>query len=490
METIKIQLMNTKKIKLLLGLLLTAGFIHAQGVLNGDFEAWSNKIVYYSPRDMNTGNLECLVRGFDQLAVTIMDAASGNSAILLKSQIAGKDSAFGYMLYGLPEENGVSGGIPYTDKPASFTVSLKYNTPGSADVIVLLMFKKNGLPISNQVFEIMGNQPAWKDTTFMISSLPDTPDTVIFGVAAANPFTHQFHPGNWIAVDNIRFNGVAQQLPNNDLEMWNNLDSEEPDGWNTFNALYFLEQKPANVTKSTDAHSGNYSISVKTSVLNFLGGVFDTFGIVTTGRINEKGYSGGFPMKAKPDSVTYYYRYNNSNNIQDLALVYVQFSKYDLINKKTIVVDSGLSLLPASFQWKRVKIAFNPSSPVPDTCNIIIASSSLIFSPGGVGNQIIVDDMLFYYNGVGIPAQELIRPKLVIYPNPAQDKINVTLLADEYSELANWKIISADGKVYSGFRNLQKKDIQSVTLDISELPAGVYFLMNEETHATGMFTKQ
>lgn len=481
--------MKRKTLTTLVILTVFVQTIFPQGVINGDFEAWSNKNLFYNPDRINTGNLEQILGGCHQLTIRLSDAASGSSAIMMKSEVCGNDTLFGYFIYGQPYGDEISGGTPFTEKPSSVSMSLKYHTPGTADVIILLMFKKNGLPLSNQIFSITGNQPVWKDTTFNISTLSDFPDTVIFGVAAANPFTKQYHPGNWIAVDNIRFNGVSSQLPNNDFESWNNYDSEEPEGWNTFNLFFLLEAQPGNVVKSLDAHSGNYSISVKTGVLKIFGSSLDTFGVATTGMLSPAGYSGGFVMKAKPDSLTYYYKYNNSNNFQDIALVYVQFSKYDSLSGKSIVIDSGLSLMPASFQWKRMKITFNPSSPVPDTCNIILASSALFFGKAGVGNQLLVDDMLFYYGGVGIPAEELINGKISVFPIPAVNELNVILPENIKSEYLDWRIYSSDGKMLKEIKNYNFNG-SSIRIDISDIPSGTYIIAERLNNLKSIFIKK
>jgi len=439
---------------------------------------------------MTTQNIEMMLMGYPALTKKSSDAAVGNYSILLQSAKVGMDTAFGYFLYGMPGDI-LTGGTPFGDRPDSLKMKIKYHTPGTADIVVVLIFKKNGLPITNQYFSIMGKQDNWIDTSFAVSSMANNPDSVIFGIAACNPFTEQYHPGNWIMVDSFYFIGVNQQLPNNNFETWNTFQNEEPLGWNSFNLYYIINGKQANVTKSSDAFSGNHSISVKTAALSLQGLSLDTLGIATTGNISLDGYSGGFPMKAKPDSMTFHYKYNNSALITDMAVVYAEFKKFNSTKNKSEVIDSAFALLPGSYQWKKITVKFDTTSTIPDTCNMVLASSSLIFGPGGIGNQLLVDDILFYYKGVGIPFNDLVNKKINIFPNPASTTLNV--LMDNNLSIQKLSVCNLNGQeIYRHEFNSNDVNNQVIQINIENLEKGFYLvkLQSDDETQTFRFIKQ
>jgi len=462
----------------------------SQGVINGNFESWSNKIFFEDPALMSTSNIEMMMYGGPALVTKSTDAAVGKYSIHMKSEKVGNDTAFGYFIYGKAGNN-LTGGIPYTDRPDSIKMKIKYHTPGTADIVVVLLFKKNGLPLTNQIFSIMGKQTKWTDTSFAIDPMLTQPDSVIFGIATCNPFTEQYHPGNWVMVDSVFFIGTNLQMPNNDFETWNTYQNEEPLGWNSFNLYYLLNSKQPTVTKSSDAHSGNSSISVKTAAFTLFGASLDTVGIATTGKVSMSGYSGGFPLNAKPDSMTFWYKYNNSAMVTDMAAVYAEFKKYNSTKNKSEVIDSAFALLPGSYQWKKTTVKFNSSSPVPDTCNMVLASSALIFGPGGIGNQLLVDDILFFYKGVGLPYENLIKNKFNIFPNPASS--NLYLMTNDISSDIKINILNSEGKIISNtLLNSNQMDNNIQSIDIQNLPSGLYFVniyQSNETH-TLRFIKQ
>jgi len=448
---------------------LQINFSNAQGVINGDFESWKNKIFFEDPALMSTGNIEMMVHGLTPLAIKSTDAASGNYSIRLNSMKTLNDTAFGYFIYGQPDGQNFNGGTPYTAKPDSLKMMVKYETGGSSDILILLIFKKNGIPVFTQQYSLNGIQTTWKEVAFPVQLMVN-PDTMIFGVASCNPVLNTYDPSNWIMVDKVNFTGVAQQLPNNDFETWNTFQNDEPEYWNTFNLYYIINNKQPNVTRSSDAHSGNSSISVKTAPISLFGSKYDTLGIATTGTFTENGYTGGFSMHSKPDSMTFYYKYNNSALITDMAVVYAQFSKFS--GNKTTIVDSGFALLPASYIWKKVLVKFDTSSQKPDTCNIVLASSALIFGPGGVGNQLLIDDILFYYKGVGIPLEQISQNDVLVFPNPTSDFVNI--LCNPKIIDKSVRITSLDGK--NILFNQDFHDTELITLDISNYSSGLYVI--------------
>ncbi|MBC8343856.1 MAG: T9SS type A sorting domain-containing protein [Bacteroidetes bacterium] len=481
--------------KILFMIFMSLGMFYtilAQGVYNGDFEAWENKVFYEDPLGYSTANSQFFMIGGTPNVTKSTDAYDGMYSLRMETSVFAEDTLFGFAIYGLADDNGFGGGFPFTEMPDSIKGFFKYHTANNDSALILVLQKKNGFPISMEFIPFYGVQNTWTELAFKMTPVGQAPDTIIIGFASSNPDNNTINPGNWLMVDHISFTNTTSTIPNSSFENWLTLQAEEPLGWNTFNLFFLLDGKQPNVTRSSDAYKGNSSISIKTSSLSFFGGELDTFGIATTGMIGDFGFAGGFPMKNKPDSLSFYYKYNNSNNILDLAVIYVAFSKYDAGMQQSVTIDSALSFLPGSFNWSRKSFAFNPASGIPDTSNILLTSSNLFFGTNsGVGNELIVDEMIYWYGTVGVPVINDQLNTIFAYPNPARETINMDI--DFNSNLDKDLYISIfdlKGKlVYQ--RNITSLSMgkQKITTDVSFLPAATYLISISDGGENGFTTQ-
>ena len=457
-----------------IGMLYT---VFAQGVYNGDFEAWENKVFFEDPIGYTSANAQLFMMGATPNLTKSTDAVEGTYSVRMETTVFDGDTVFGYAVFGQPNDNFLFGGFPFTDMPDSIKGSFKYNTANGDSAVILVLFKKNGFPIGMQFIPFAGVQNTWSEMAFKINPLGIAPDSAIIGFASSLPEADQVNPGNWLMVDDISFTNATTSIPNNGFENWKTVQSEEPLGWNTFNLYFLLEGQLPSVTRSTDAYMGNSAISVKTKALSLFGGELDTFGIATTGMIGDFGFSGGFAMSKKPDSLSFYYKYNNSNNPSDLAIVYASFSKFDAGLQQSITVDSSMTFLPGAFNWTRKTFVFNSTSAIPDTSNILLMSSNLFFgSTMGYNNELIVDEMIYYYGAVGIPVIADDFQTSYLYPSPATSQINMdfNLFADQPNGLFV-TIHDLNGKiVYQKQTSTKQIGKQTISTDIDFLAAGTY----------------
>ena len=184
----------------------------------------------------------------------------------------------------------------------------------------------------------------------------------------------------------FQINTQAQSITNSGFENWSDfLYFENPEQYNSTNVLSYFASGTANVTKSTDAQSGNYALKVETIMANeevIEGGV-------VIGTITEDFINGGIPFNEKPDSIKGFAKYDVMDN--DTAYVAVLFKKFG----------SPLGICFAQFYGTQdTYVEF--SAPVqwlipiisPDTIAVGILSST-IFSDAIPGSTITVDNISF-----------------------------------------------------------------------------------------------
>lgn len=79
-------------------------------------------------------------------------------------------------------------------------------------------------------------------------------------------------------------------------------------------------------------------------------------------------------------------------------------------------------------------------------------------------------------SGFPVNIQDLLKEtNIAVYPNPAQDILNIKLESPLYGE-ANWNIMDITGKIIYSSKFELNANIQEMTLDISKLSSGMYIL--------------
>jgi len=525
-----------KKITLIL-MTLAIGYIHAQAqnIPNGSFENWEDVSLGFYPDDYPQNSI---TDDFEEGATLsrVTDAQSGTYAVYLKTGIdpVNGDTAVAYILMGEFGEFGPGGGVPYTEKPDSFSGWFKYDVVAGDTAIALLIFWAEDSIISMNSYSFTGIQSTYAKFTFPIFYMVDSmPDSMLIAFASSNALNEiGEQPGSELYVDNISFIGASQAIPNNDFENWTEAIYTDPINWKSDNQS-LLSKGITPASETTDAHSGS-ALRLETVAINWGSGYIDTLRQIVC-QSYEKGDSNwnpiGFPYSVQPDSLTGWYKY--IPNGQDTASIYIEFYKndssiggiwYPLTSTGSYTRFSEpiwtLMGMPDT-AFIQVRAGDNPGSIlflddllIIDTCSLLPAVSlpadtalcpgvdsltldagggweSYLWSTGENTQTITISDTGTYsvdastsygcYSSASIIVTKAPcpgintpgAPELHIYPNPSQGSFTLSvngLNGDDYT----MRIFNIIGQIVYGeaINHLSGNITQQI--DISNLPAGLY----------------
>ena len=243
----------------------------------------------------------------------------------------------------------------------------------------------------------------------------------------------------------------------------------KPVNWSNLNPLYGGEIV-------SDSYNGNWAVKVWTWYTYLTGKFF----------IGKDEH--GIPFSLRPLSLNGYYKYlwgDNRGN-KDSAEAYLFLTKYDKLNHKTDTIGRGYKLLDSTsnftlFEMPIKYYTFN----IPDTLIILFFSKkritfldsngiSLSGRCGSTGNclYLTIDALSFDF---ATPTNDIttLQSPINIYPNPTTNDVHINWGKNAISDI---KLKDTLGRV------MQKKatNTEGVTLDLSELPLGLYFIELEQ----------
>ncbi|MBK7942669.1 MAG: hypothetical protein IPJ87_12480 [Flavobacteriales bacterium] len=422
--------------------------VAAQGITNSGFESWSTTVLDERLSDWTTSEQQ--VPGLNTIAQ--VPGASGSFGVRLETRILGNDTVFGYALLGNIDGNAPVAGVPFTTAIDAIEGFYRYDLQPGDSAVVLVGIWSFGVLAVVDVHTIGGTQAAWTAFDLPVNQgVPIAPDSVVVAFASSNPFAPAgIADGSWIEVDAVRLTSfitpAPDVLPNHEFELWDEVTSEDPDGWSSFNALLAPYQL-ASVIPSTQAHSGALSARITT-----LGVGNDTIpGILTNGTVTGFGVSGGVPYADLPGTMNAWVQYQPSG--QDTARILALFmnggvpvgSAYAEVTGPT----SGWTLLSAP-----AVVMFTP-----DTLLLTVFSGT---NPGSV---LWVDDVDLSGGNVGL-AQERV-PAARVYPVPADDALFVD--APVGAGLKAWVLRDVQGRELSRGRFATP---HRASIDVRGLPSG------------------
>ncbi|MFM1875491.1 MAG: hypothetical protein RL266_1228 [Bacteroidota bacterium] len=259
------------------------------------------------------------------------------------------------------------------------------------------------------------------------------------------------------------------QPPNIDFENWETLSGpisnqyEEPVGYGTSNECTALINQFA-VTKSSDAHSGSYSVRMET--FQAFGNI-KANGVITTAEMiclaAGGGQQGGISYTEEfPDSLIGWYKYAPANN--DSAYSQIMFLSN---NDQDTTCFTRLDLHAAA-EWTRFSVAICPGvTGSAEKLSLFFSSSWGDGSLGQaeVGSILYIDDIQFLTT-VGIdeaPSENTWN----VYPNPTEGVLNVQVLKGAQAEI---QILDLAGKLVK----VATVNDAGQTVDLSELKDGIY----------------
>lgn len=219
-----------------------------QSIPNFNFELWDQLSDQILNNWYNTGNVE--------------PATSYNATTAVELQ-GNQNDGVGAILYGIPGQSGLEGGIPFTTRPDSLHYYAKYDIALGDSAIVLLMLKNNGTPIAFHQWKIGGNSGGNFDyISFPIeysSSL--FPDSLILGFTSSDPFSGSANPASIMIIDDVFFYGTTENVPNNNMESWSTETRNKATSWVSADDFY-NSSSTYMVEQVTDSYSGDYAVKV------------------------------------------------------------------------------------------------------------------------------------------------------------------------------------------------------------------------------------
>lgn len=450
----------------------------SQTVPNGGFENWQIQHYFDEPNFGITSNLQSFFSTQAGNVEKSTDAFAGNFAARLVTVANASDTIPGIIFLGTPNGAFLDGGIPINVRPDSLKCYAKFNIQPNDTAYILIAFKKFGMPdpIGSALLTFAGTQNTYQPYASLINWADATtiPDTLVGFMVSSNFNQNMALPGSELFLDNVGFTG-AVGAPNTDFETWTAEESLEPAGWWTPNFV-LINQTPC-VTQSTDAHSGQFALRIENVVTSY----GDTLGFATNGYFGNDNFNGGMGIIQNPVKVSGYYKYAPSGN--DTALAGIFISKFDPTFGVSVNLDSMLIKLPAASSYTYFELPLNYNGwPVADTLNITFASGnfqndSSLLVPGSV---LLIDDLEVFYNPVSV--QEFsFENAFQVYPNPAQNVLNIKLERNAGSQI--FKLFDSKGTlVFEG--NCHYQDGTIATLDISQIPQGLYLYQIQNTQST------
>lgn len=460
-----------KKILLLFPFMALAIAGHAQSIANPDFENW--QIIPYQDAGSYwiTSNYLNLPDYRTVTATRVAGNASPN-AIHLQTHIMGSDVAYGFITNTLDDVTAGGGGKPYATQPTTITGYYRYDIPNLDTAVLLVVFKKNGSVISDNLFKIKGTgtQSTFVPFTFTLAPLSTIPDTVIIAAASSNVFASGpllAEDGSWIELDDLAFQGATTMdpIPNGDFETWTSLSFETPDNWargNTFN--YGIEPT---IKRSTDKYAGSYALQISTEVDHA------NNDYVEVGAVNQN----MLLNKNEIDTVKGYFKYTTPGvDTAALILGFLDASGSPLSFRYVVPVGPASTYQPFLFILDP-----NDFPPGADSVKIEFVSSYGLAPFSGQsldpvpGSTLLVDGLSLTHGPATTGISKVLKgdSKYTVYPNPATSVLNIKYTAQQESD-AFITICDAKGSiVYSKLSKMQPG--ANTTIQVGNFTPGMYF---------------
>jgi len=460
--------------------------IYAQACPDGDFENW-NITTYPQPDSMwYTSNSQSLLQA-DSLTGWQVTGFSGQ-AVHMQSAVVGTDSLMAYIENGIGNPMAGQGGVPYSQQPTAITGYYRYNMVAGDSAIIFALFKKAGVPISVNVFKISnttGSLSTFTAFSLPLATLSVTPDSIIIAATSSNILTGgPIHPGSWLELDQLAFagTGITQPIPGGSFNSWAVDSLFSPVGWNVGESGNGV----SGITRSTNHYSGDYSVELVSQSNGGGGGGTSSEPVspaqMTTGTFSkDSGPIGGLPYTRMTDTLTGYYMYMPSGT--DTGGLQIS-----LYAAGANIGDNGYRFTSAT-TWTPFSVLIDASS-TPDTMRIDISSS--IGSATIPGSTLYLDHLQLSSQPLppsGINVISAAAYKVIAYPNPANDILNLRL-AGNISGKVSARIYDMMGRVLD--QRSWNVAPSIITFPVGYLPTGLYFyeVMNNGNIIRNKFLKE
>lgn len=268
----------------------------------------------------------------------------------------------------------------------------------------------------------------------------------------------------------------AQSIPNAGFETWNSMGAyNNPESWSTLNDM----TSPMSVytcVKGTPGSPGTAYLKLTSKTVNGMGVVN---GLAVSGVLNTTTMQpvSGFAFNQRPSNLTGKWQHMIYGNSQ--GYVDVKLTRWDAQTQSRVIVASKHQTLAGmAMSWANFTLPLTYMEGTdPDSCIITLSASG---SAPTANDYLWVDNLGFSGSVTGI-SSEAIAPVVTLFPNPANDKLNLNLSALK-DPIVSIEIIDLQGKLA---KQIDKIEFSSnPTIDIADLSKGNYILKINSTEGT------
>lgn len=252
------------------------------------------------------------------------------------------------------------------------------------------------------------------------------------------------------------------QIPNSGFENWSTKNGySNPVDWDNFNDMT-SQMSIITCEKGLNPNSSSYLKLTSKTVPGF--GVIPGLAVCGAFDLNTMSPSSGFAYTKRPTSLSGICRHNEANGFVEIRL-----TKWDQNSNTRIIISN--SIYPFSGKtsgWTKFSIPMNYiNSTSPDSCIILISASD--DSPTN-GDYLYLDDLNF--NEVTAVDDENFNSNITVYPNPATDFIQPSILS-QLNDSSNFQIMDINGRIIQTSVQLSN---QINKIDVSTLTPGLYLI--------------
>ncbi|MBD3391955.1 MAG: hypothetical protein GF410_08035 [Chitinivibrionales bacterium] len=351
----------------------------AEGIPNPGFENWTT-VDFEEPVPYLTSNRET-IKEYGELSVTkTTDAHAGSYAVRLETKELNGDTVPA-MVFNCTTLDGdeFPGGIAISGTPTALTGYYKCDIATGDTAIFAVLFKKDGAVVNTDwmqnYLKIHGSQSEYTEFS-MPFSLSEAPDSVVVIAVSSNAMAFSGIPGSVLQLDDLSFEGIDTQPAelNGGFENWQTCSLTVIDDW--------LADGDS-VVQSTDAYANDYAVKLVTYIDST--DMDSNASSISLGEYDPEveNQVGGVPYTGQTDTLCGWYKYSTPG--QDTGAAWIQLRK-----DGTDIHFADAKLLPAS-EYTYFEIPFDVAQQ-PDSI-IVAAVSSIRWSEGVIGSELIIDNM-------------------------------------------------------------------------------------------------
>lgn len=394
--------------------------------------------------------------------ITQVTSHDGSYAVNLSQDPSGE---LGAILMGIPGQNGLTGGIPYTERPDSLTFWANYNIAPNDSALVLLQLKENNTPIADTIYKIGGSSAGWEYFSFGIDYFSGlNPDSIVIAFTNTNIFGGFNEPTSTISIDNVILKGATQQIPNGDMESWSVSSRLKATSWISDDDQN--SQTPYVIGRTTDAYAGDYAVTLK----NYIGQGNSHYSRMNTGD-NLNNWEPSFQVNNNHDTLFGYYKFSPENG-DSLFIRVAMFENGSQIGWGEWTASQNVP------NYLRFHVPIQYWTGNADSCLIEVSIYNASSSNPGQNTMAWIDNLSF--DAIVSPVLEIAENELDkkewvnIYPNPTNGPTTIEF-SNESQSPVKCLLVDLNGKLLKEIN--EKTNNQKINFDISEFHSGQYFII-------------